>query len=132
MRFYAAIDIANRSEAVKVAVHLLAGGDPGNMPSTWRSAGHVWPPGPAAEFGNCLQGIARANHDHEATKDAVKAHEFLGKDSQVGLVLVTSTDKQGRVRPSLKVPDVFDVMVAGAPCLSLMLARAASTLQSQV
>lgn len=128
---YAAIDIANRSEAVRVAVHLLAGGDPGNMPSTWRSAGHVWPPGPAAEFGHCLQGIARANHGQDMT-DALRSHEFLGKESQVGLVLVPNTDKQGRGKAAMKLPDAFDVMVAGAPCLNLMLARAASTLQSQV
>lgn len=128
----AAIDIANRSEAVRLAVHLLSGGEPDDMPSTWQSVGHVWPPGPAAEFGNCLQGIARAHHAPETTSDALRAHEFLGKDSQVGLVLVTATDKQGRGKLSLKVPDVFDVMVAGAPSLSMMLTRAASTLRTQV
>ena len=128
----AEVDIANRAEAVRLAVHLLAGGDPDEMPDKWRSPGFVFPPGPASEFGHCTQGITNATLAGGELTEALRCHQFLGKEGNAGLMLITTQDKKGAKKQSLKVPEWFDVMLAGAPCLSIMLARAPGIIQSQV
>lgn len=120
----AAQDINNKAEAVRLAVHLLSGGDLHNLPKTWTSESHVWPPGPAAEYGNCLQGIAKgAQGDPE---EAIKVHSFLGKETDMGLCLGKPKKAGGY---SLRVPDAFDIMLAGVPCITIMLDRVPSVIR---
>lgn len=124
---YAAMQIANRAEAVRLAVHLLSGGDVNNLPETWKSESHVWPPGPAAEYGNCLQGIAKAAQGH--LDEGMQVHAFMGKESDVGLCVVPTRSKGGKPKYNLRVPDVLDIMLAGVPAMTVMLARVPSVIR---
>lgn len=127
----AEMTIANRVEAVRVAVHALTGGDAHDLPESWKDPRHVWPPSPAAVFGHCLEGIRRS-HDSEAASDRLHCHEFMAEHGKAVGLLLRSSGKDGHAREVMMVPDVVDVMLAGVPTLRVMLAKAPGVVTTMV
>lgn len=128
----ATVDLKSRADAVRLAVHLLAGGDPAHLPDNWRSASITFPPGPASEYGHCYQGIANAISADSADPVGRRCNLFLGREKGVGLVLNPILDKHSNTRLHATVPLSFDMMMAGVPCLAIILTTTPHIIKTQV
>lgn len=97
------------------------------MPSKWRSPSYVFPACPASEFAHCNRSIAEAvNKKPELNTPAAQCQQFIGQIAKVGLKAV------GRNKTTLAVPEWFDVIIAGVPCLTIMLTKSQHLIKAVV
>lgn len=125
-------EASNRVEVLRLAILLLSGMDPAELPKEWKSPEYVFPPGPAAEFGHCEGAIFNAMQREEHITEAMKCHAFMATPYKVGLTVSNPDENNSKRKSALKIRDSFDVIVAGAPCVHIMLAKAPNLFETQV
>jgi len=110
---------------VRLAVHLLNGGSPEEMPARWREADFLGPAGPATEYGHCRLALARRPvPERGSAEDAwLRFHETLAHQHSIGVDQIQKKNGKGEKGDMLKIPEFSLQAFAGTPVVGIMMKR---------
>ena len=122
---YAVITLHSRVDAVRLAVHLLNGGSPEEMPARWREADFLGPPGPATEYGHCRIALARRPVPPRGSAEEawLRFHETLAHQHSIGVDHIQKKNGKGEKGDMMKILEFTLQAFAGTPIVGIMMKR---------